>query len=116
VVALKVLPRALASDAHFTERFTREARALDAIEAEQASVRQFEVLKPWLNGEAVDVSQSAAAAELGISEGAVKLAIHRLRKRFRERVRREIAETVAGPDEIKAELDYLIEVLGEGAG
>jgi len=45
VVALKVLPRALASDAHCTERFTREARALDAIEAEQASVRQFEVLK-----------------------------------------------------------------------
>ena len=39
-----------------------------------------------------------------MSEGAVKLAAHRLRQRYRELLREEIAPTVAGPDEIKQEL------------
>lgn len=43
--------------------------------------------------------------------GAVKVAIHRLRKRFRECIRSEIAETLAAGDDIKAGLSHLIEVL-----
>jgi RNA polymerase sigma-70 factor (ECF subfamily) len=93
---------------------TLVSRALDAVRAEHPSPQQFEILKPWLNGEAADRSQSAAAAELGISPGAVKVAIHRLRKRVRDHVRRDIADTVSSPDEIGAELNYLIEVLGQG--
>ena len=50
-----------------------------------------------------------AAAELGMSTGAVKVAIHRLRKSFRDAVRVEIAETVTDPDEIAEELRYLVE-------
>jgi RNA polymerase sigma factor (sigma-70 family) len=87
------------------------ARALDAVEQEQSSEKQFAVLKPWLSGGVDEFSQADAAAELGISEGAVKVAIHRLRKRFRQCVRDEIGQTVSGENEISAELNYLIEVL-----
>jgi RNA polymerase sigma-70 factor (ECF subfamily) len=90
-------------------------RALDAVKAEHPSARQFDVLKPWLSGEAGAASQSAAALELGISTGAVKVAIHRLRKQVRDRVRREIADTVSSPGEVGLELNYLIEVLGQHA-
>ena len=68
----------------------------------------FHVLKPWLTG---DANQADAAAQLGISEGAVKVAIHRLRKRFRECVKTEIAQTVATDAEARDELRYLIEVV-----
>jgi RNA polymerase sigma-70 factor (ECF subfamily) len=86
-------------------------RALDALEQSQEPKLQFTILKPWLSGAAIDRSQADAAAELGISEGAVKVAIHRLRKRFRQCVREEIAQTVNSPDEVAGELNYLIEVL-----
>ncbi|NNC88677.1 MAG: sigma-70 family RNA polymerase sigma factor [Akkermansiaceae bacterium] len=88
------------------------ARAFASLEAGESSPRTFEVLKPWLHGAAADLSQAGAAAELGISEGAVKVAIHRLRKRFRRHIRSEIAQTVPDAGEISGELNYLIEVLG----
>ena len=47
-----------------------------------------------------------------MSESAVKVAIHRLRKRFRECVKTEIAHTVASKDAVAEELSYFIEVLG----
>ena len=87
------------------------ARALDAVEQEQKPEKQLAALKPWLSGGAVDLSQADAAVELGISEGAVKVAIHRLRKSFRQCVRDEIGQTVSSEEEIRAELNYLIEVL-----
>ena len=71
---------------------------------------QFETLKPWLTGEP-GAPQSEAAARLGLNENAVKVAIHRLRRRFRELVKTEIAQTVADADEQHAELDYLIRVM-----
>jgi len=46
-----------------------------------------------------------------MNEGAVKVAIHRLRKRFREIVRADIAQTVEGPAQVDEELRYLVEVL-----
>ena len=91
-------------------------RALEAVEREQNSSAQFAVLKPWLSGGAVDLSQAEAAAELGLSEGAVKVAIHRLRKKFRLCVREEIAQTVNSPDEVAVELNYLIDVLASDNG
>lgn len=95
--AIAVLHRAI-------ERLTEEQR-------EAGRERQFEILKPWLNGEAQALSQADAATELGVSENAVRVAIHRLRKRFGENVRQEIAQTVDTPEEISAELNYLIEAL-----
>jgi DNA-directed RNA polymerase specialized sigma24 family protein len=89
------------------------ARALDAVAAELTALgkaEQFEILKPWINGDAA-TSQAEAAARLGMSEGAVKVAIHRLRQRFREEVKAEIAETIPAGDDADAELRHLIAVL-----
>jgi RNA polymerase sigma-70 factor (ECF subfamily) len=51
------------------------------------------------------------AAELGMTEGAVKTAVHRLRRRYRELLRDEIAQTVAGPEEIDDEIRHLLSCL-----
>ena len=51
------------------------------------------------------------AREMGTSEGALKVAIHRLRKRYRDLFRQEIAETVADPAEVEPELRYLAAAL-----
>ena len=51
------------------------------------------------------------AREMNTSEGALKVAIHRLRKRYRELFRQEIADTVADPAEVDSELRYLVAVL-----
>jgi RNA polymerase sigma-70 factor (ECF subfamily) len=67
-------------------------------------------LKPWLTG-AATTPQSEAAARLGMSESAIKVAIHRLRARFRELVKAEIAQTVDEPEQVPGELNYLIEVV-----
>jgi RNA polymerase sigma-70 factor (ECF subfamily) len=91
-------------------------RALKALAAEfvpAAKENHFETLKPWLIGEVGSFSQSQAAQQLGLTEGAVKVAIHRLRKRFRELVKAEIAGTVDGPASVQEELHYLLEALGQ---
>jgi hypothetical protein len=49
---------------------------------------------------------------LGMSEGAVKVAAHRLRLRYRELLREEIANTVTGPGEVEEELRHLFAALG----
>ena len=72
---------------------------------------QFDALKSWLLGEVASLSQADAARQLGLSEGAVKVAVHRLRKRFRELVRAEIAHTVSDAGQVAEELRYLVEVL-----
>ena len=89
-------------------------RALNALAREHAQdgkEAQFELLKPWLTGDVESLSQSAAARELGITEGAIKVAIHRLRKRFRDIVKSEIAQTLDDPSEVADELRYLLAVL-----
>jgi RNA polymerase sigma factor (sigma-70 family) len=65
----------------------------------------FEALKFCLTGEKVALSD--VAARLGSTEGAVKVAVHRLRERYRELIRAEIAETVDGPEKVEAELQEL---------
>ncbi len=48
-----------------------------------------------------------------MSEGAVKVAVHRLRKRWGELLRAGVAETVADPAEVELELRYLLRVLSQ---
>lgn len=72
---------------------------------------QFELLKPWLVGDTDNLSQADAAAKLGVSTGAIKVTIHRLRKDFRSAVEAEIAQTVPSDDDVEGELRYLVEVL-----
>ena len=70
----------------------------------------FERLKVFLLGRA-DTSYAALAREMNTSEGALKVAIHRLRKRYRELFRQEIADTVADPAEVESELRFLAAAL-----
>jgi RNA polymerase sigma factor (sigma-70 family) len=70
----------------------------------------FERLKVFLLGQS-DAPYAALAREMNTSEGALKVAIHRLRKRYRELFRQEIADTVADPAEVETELRYLAGVL-----
>ena len=64
----------------------------------------FEQLKDYLGGNDDAPPYKDLGEPLGMSEGAVKVAIHRLRRRCRELLRREIAATVASPDEVDDEL------------
>ncbi len=89
-------------------------RSLAAIEHESiaAGTREvFAALKPWLSTSAAPPAQAGAAAKLGISEGAAKVAIHRLRKRFREVVRREVTQTLHDESELDGEMQHLIAAL-----
>src|SRR5687767_9846946 len=71
----------------------------------------FEMLKRYLSAGRTSVSYAHAAEALGMNEGAVKVAVHRLRKRYRELLRAEIAQTVSTSSEIDAELRYLFAAL-----
>jgi RNA polymerase sigma-70 factor (ECF subfamily) len=73
--------------------------------------RLFECLKGRLTGDA-GAPHARAAAELGLSEGAVKVAVHRLRKRYRELLREEIAHTVDDPGQVEDEIRALFAALG----
>ena len=67
----------------------------------------FEALAPYLTGDDSARSYAETAAILGLSEGAVKVSVHRLRRRFRDIVRQEILQTVSSPAEIDDELRHL---------
>ncbi len=70
----------------------------------------FDSVKGCLTGEAT-VSYADLAPALGMSEGAVKMAAHRLRQRYRELLRRAVAQTVADPAEVDDEIRRLFEAL-----
>lgn len=90
------------------------ARSLATLESEHVrKIGYFTTLQPWLNGGA-ECSQAEAARTLDMSETAVKVAIHRLRVRFRELIRAEVAATLDDPDEVAEELRHLIMVASKG--
>lgn len=70
----------------------------------------FDQLKQFLLGQS-EAPYATLAREMKTSEGALKVAIHRLRKRYRELFRQEIADIVADPGEAESELRYLASVL-----
>jgi RNA polymerase sigma-70 factor (ECF subfamily) len=89
-------------------------RAMDRLEAESGSEArpvQFERLHPYLTGAEPHVPYREVAADLGLSEGAVKTAVYRLRKDYGRLLRQEIAATVADPAEIDDELRHLLAVI-----
>ena len=84
-------------------------------EFENAGKRDlFERLKGFVWGEKSGLSYAAMAEQLGMTEGAVKVAVHRLRQRYGELLRAEIAQTVATPAEVEEELRYLVSVIRNG--
>jgi DNA-directed RNA polymerase specialized sigma24 family protein len=72
----------------------------------------FEELKVVLEGGPDSVGYAEIAARLGTSEGAVKVAVHRLRKRYKALLRERIAATVDDPDEVDDEIRALFDALG----
>jgi RNA polymerase sigma-70 factor (ECF subfamily) len=91
-------------------------RAMAVVEGDYAGagrVEWFERLKPALTGGDLP-AQAALARELGVTEGALKVAIHRLRRRFRDAVKAEIAQTLPEAGDADEELRYLVEVLSRG--
>lgn len=109
-------PTSAASDTAFDREWaqTLVARAMTLLAEEAAEgdkAAQFDTLKPWLLGELDCLSQADAARQLNLSEGAVKVAIHRLRKRFRQLVKSEISHTLPEAGQVDEEMRYLVEVL-----
>lgn len=91
-------------------------RVLASLRAEcQAAGKeaQFQLLKPFLGGGRGEGSYAAVARDLGMTEGAVKTAAHRLRQRYRELLRSELAQTVAHPADVDDEIRYLFTALGD---
>ncbi|HEV3023188.1 MAG TPA: sigma-70 family RNA polymerase sigma factor [Pirellulales bacterium] len=86
------------------ERTLAKVRA-QAVEPEK--LRQFERLKLYLGGDQGAVPYRQIAAELGTSEGAVKVAVHRLRRQCRDALRAEIVQTVTRPEDVDDELREL---------
>jgi RNA polymerase sigma factor (sigma-70 family) len=88
-------------------------KVVDRLQAEfvqHGRVDHFNRLKIFLLDQA-ETPYAALAGEMGTSEGALKVAIHRLRKRYRDLFRQEIAETVADPVDVESELRFLAAAL-----
>jgi RNA polymerase sigma factor (sigma-70 family) len=96
-------------------------QALRDLQAEceaQGKSDLFHALRPTLTGDGRDPENPYRdiADEIGTTEGALKVAAHRLRRRYRDLLRQEIAETVATPEEIDDEIRDLFTTLGTPTG
>ena len=85
----------------------RAITRLRALTIQGGRQQLFDHLKVYLTGEQPQVSYAEAAAELRMSEGAVKVAVHRLRRQFRDLVRDEIDQTVSSPEDAEDEMRHL---------
>lgn len=115
--------RALAHD-ETPERLYERQWCLAVLDGALAELREdceaagraalFDRLKPFLAAEEDAGSHAAAAADLGMTPGAVKVAVHRLRGRYRAVLRRRVAETVSSDADVDDELRHLFRALGAG--
>lgn len=71
----------------------------------------FAAIKPCLTGSRESQPYAELARQLSISEGAIRVAVHRLRDRYRERIKAEIAHTVASPDDVDREMRHLFRMV-----
>jgi RNA polymerase sigma-70 factor (ECF subfamily) len=115
----KTLPDAsiLSPDAAFDRQWalTVVARALAALRDECSAEGRsdfFELVKPWLTGEAVRGDQTVLAIQCGLNANALKVAIHRLKRRFRQLLKAEVAGTLDDPSQVEAEMRALFSALG----
>ena len=91
------------------------SRAMEALERECAAegkTAMLDHLRPWLLGEAGHGAQAEGADSLGLSAGAMKVAVHRMRHRFRRMVRAEIACTLNNEAAVEEEMKALFTALG----
>lgn len=89
-------------------------RVIERLQAEQASAgnaERFVALREVLLGEPDNEGYSGLARRLGWTESALKTSVHRLRQRYRELLREEVARTVGDPNEVRDELCHLLRVV-----
>ena len=117
--AVSVVPdaRQVSPDAAFDRQWalTVLSRALAALRIEcavQGRAAFFDQVKPWLTGDATHGDQAALAAACGMSPAALKMAVHRLKHRFRQCVKAEVAGTLDDPAMVEAEMRRLFAALG----
>ncbi len=79
------------------------------VTAEKAPL--FDALKPYVWGDTITEGYEVLAARLGMSDGAVRVGMHRLRESYRDLLRDEVARTVASPAEVDEELRHLVAAL-----
>lgn len=75
--------------------------------AQAGKAELFETIKGLLTPQRDQLTQADYAQKLGMSAGALKVAVHRMRKRYRDLLRNEIAQTLESPDQIEDEISYL---------
>jgi RNA polymerase sigma-70 factor (ECF subfamily) len=73
-----------------------------------------EVMRPALAADRGSINYPEVARQLGITETAARVAVHRLRQRYRQLIRAEVASTVASPLEVETEMRHLFRVLTNG--
>ncbi len=109
-------PHGFPPDAFFDRQWALAIveKAMSVLQAEshdRGETQRFEVLRRWLIPSEDGAIAAEAARSLDMSDGAFKVAVHRLRQRFRQLVKDQIASSVDGPEAIQGELDYLIQAL-----
>jgi DNA-directed RNA polymerase specialized sigma24 family protein len=107
----------LSPDAAFDRQWaiTVLAHALEALRQECVAEGRgefFEALKPWLTGEAAHGDQAALAVRCGLNANALKVAVHRMKRRFRDLLKAEVAGTLDDPAAVETELRALFAALG----
>ncbi len=106
----------LSADKLFDRRWclTLLEHALAGLRAQYAATGKggfFEQVKDCLMGDRTRLPYAELAARLGMSEAGVKVAVHRLRQRYREVLRQEVSRTVANTNDVESELRHLLEAL-----
>ena len=84
---------------------------LNAEYAQGGKTNLYQALEPCLTSGAGAVNYAQASRELGMTEGAVRSAVHRFRRRYRDLLREEITQTVDSPEQIEEEISYLLNCL-----
>jgi RNA polymerase sigma-70 factor (ECF subfamily) len=74
---------------------------------------QFDMLKTFLTADAGEGRYEGVAQKLGVADASVAVLVHRLRQRYRELVRAEVAETVSSPTELEEEMRHLFQMLNQ---
>ncbi len=109
-------PPALAADETFDQQWALTLLDLTVSRLQEefnvaGKAGDFEVLKRCLMAERGAIDYAAVARQLGVNEGAARVAVHRLRKRFREVYREEISQTLADGADLDGELRHLAAAL-----
>lgn len=89
----------------------RTMTRLDQEAVTRGRAKEFATLKPFISEGTCEISYREVGAALGLSETAVRSAVHRLRRRFGHLIREEIGDTVADPSSVDDELRHLLSVL-----